>query len=56
MKQKFRGITVGVLAIVLIADMVRDFIKQGMVASKCNMDGNEAELGDKLSELILSNS
>ena len=56
MKQKFRGITTGVLVVVLLADMVRDFIKKGMVANKCNMEGNEAEMGNKLSELILSNS
>jgi hypothetical protein len=42
MKQKFRGITTGVLVVVLLADMVRDFIKKGMVANKCNMEGNEA--------------
>lgn len=56
MNKKFRGITVGILVIILLGDMIRDYIKQTMVANKCNMDGNNSQMNEKMSEIILSNN
>ena len=56
MKKPFKILTAGVLAIILLQDIRKDFIKQSMISNKCNMGDNSVEIGEKISEMVLSNN
>lgn len=56
MKKPFKILTAGVLAVIILQDIRKDFVKQSMIINKCAMEDSGLEIGEKISEMVLSNN
>lgn len=56
MKKKFAIITGGTLIIIILIDLMKDFIKQLINKNGCNIEDNGLNIGEKISDLLMTNN
>ena len=54
MKGKFALITAGTLILIILMDLMNDYIKSLMKTSACNVEENGLNVGEKVSELLMT--